>query len=216
MPNEVWYQVVAGQDKRVFIDPSGEFFATLSPYKRARLQLPDLTARDFDFMRRTVEQLAGIVLVFDLTRVLDIDSDAAWRDQENDFHFLLAALRWLRFDGKEPKREIGTTAAIAAYANSLPRIDVPILVTFTKADKLGDFTLDVPVEFARHRLPVLHGALRTHASRYHYDFCHTMLSTNTGDRPVERPMGVLLAFEWLLNPPFRWMPRMGTELRERQ
>lgn len=216
MPGEVWYQIVAGREKRVLIDPSGEFFALLDPQERARLSLPDLTPDHFVFMKRAVKQLAGIVLVFDLTHQRDANGEEPWRDQENAFHFFLAAIRWLRFDGQGPEPPMGLRAAIAAHAATLPPIDVPILVAFTKADKLASLPRRLPLEFARRQLAVLHAALCTHACRYRYDFCHTMISTSSGDRPVERPVGVLLPFEWLLSPPWSWMPRIPTRVLDRR
>ncbi len=210
MPGAVWYQIVKGPDKRVFIDPSGEFFARLSPDRRARLDLPDLTIDYFDFIRRSVQQLAGIVLVVDLTRESYEMSASPWRDQENDFRFLLPAIRWLRFERPERQPEVGITSAISTRAASLPRLDVPVIVLFTKADRLECHVNQIPLDFARRRLPTLHGSLMTHARRYRYDFCYTMVQTESGDQPVDRPCGVFLSLEWLLNPPFRWMPRLLT------
>ncbi len=207
-PGEVWYQV-AGR-RRVFVDPAGEFFTRISPLFRSRLQLPELTEADFDFIRNSVRQLAGIILTVDLTQRRDGAAETSWRDQEFDLQFLLAALRWLRFDGARRSPEISIDAAIAHRVVWLPKIDVPVLVAFTKADLLGPYTDFNPLEFAQQRLPLLHGALLTHARRYRYDFCHTMIRTADGDRPAESPCGVLLPFEWLLDPPLGWVPRMPT------
>ena len=207
MPGEVWFQTT--DNKRVFIDPSGEFFSVLMPGHRERQHLPQPNIHAFDFIRRSVRHLAGIVLVVDLTREDIGQSQPSWRNQENDFRFLLPAIRWLRFEPAVRQGQGSVVTAISKRAESLPRIDVPILVIFTKADLLGSYVHELPLDFARRHLPALDAALMTHARRYRYDFCHTMVRTSGRDQPVDRPCGVLLSFEWLLNPPFRWVPRLG-------
>lgn len=212
MPGDVWFQAIEGRRRRLFVDPSGEFFRALSPDYRRHLNLPEPTSDHFEFLRRSMQQLAGIVLVFDLTRTNGEDHAARWRDQEYDFRFLLAALRWMRFERVEQQSELGVTLTISARAAHMPRLDVPVLVAFTKADLLQSLTHEYPFDFARRRLPLLHSALSTHARRFRYDFCHTMIRTARGDVPTDRPCGVLLPFEWLLEPPFPWMPRLPTAL----
>jgi hypothetical protein len=213
-PGEVWFQPIDGAKKRVFVDPAGEFFTTLSPQRRRHFQLPEPTSRDLDFIRHAVRCLAGIVLVIDLTRMEEADARKQWTRQEYDMQFLLQALRWLRFGEQDRQEELGLALQISASAGSLPRLDVPVLVMFTKADLLVSYTNEVPREFARRELPLLHGAVRTNARRYRYDFCHTMVRGGDGDRPVALPCGVLLSLEWLLDPPLGWMPRLPARFWE--
>lgn len=209
--DEVWYQII--DDKRLFLDPSGEFFHLLSLEYRRRFGLPDLTDNDFAFVKRAVSRMAGIVLVVDLTRALDDRDFTAWRQQENDLSFVLPALRWLRGEKEARPDAIGVTTNIAQRANALPMIDKPVLVLFSKADQLTRYVNLSPLEFAKQRLPILHGALMTHARRFRYDFCHTMTRTPSGDQEVDNPCGVLLPIEWLLHDPFRWLPfRLPTRL----
>jgi GTP-binding protein EngB required for normal cell division len=205
---EVWYQVA--DDRHVFLDPSGEFFRALSLEERQRLRLGDITDDYFDFVRDAVRKLAGIVLVVDLFGGGDQLDRSGWRAQENDFTFVLPALRWLRFEKEARPPGIGVSVNIAARVQKLPKLDVPVLVLFSKADRLDTLTNQVPLDFARRNLPVLHGALLTHAKRFRFDFCHTMVRTGDGDRAVDRPCGVLLSMEWLLNDRFRWLPRLST------
>lgn len=201
---EVWYQIIDGQ--RTFLDPSGEFFNRLSAEYRQKFGLPDINEEDFRFVQRAVESLAGIILVFDLTQAVDPRDRVAWRQQENDFNFILAALRWLRWDREARPPQLGLSVNIAQRVKMLPRIDKPVLVLFSKGDQLPKFTNQVPLTFAKHRLPVLHGAVMTHARRFRYDFCHTMTRVGGEDRAVDRPCGVLLPIEWLLDERFRWLP----------
>jgi hypothetical protein len=202
-PGEVWYQVI--DDKRTFLDPSGEFFRRLSPDERQRFGLPDVTEGDFRFVQRAVRALAGVVLVVDLTHAVDPRAAAAWRRQEEDLKFVLSALRWLRWDREARPPALGVSANIAQRASALPQLDKPVLVLFSKADQLTKLTNQSPLLFAKRRLPILHGALMTHARRYRYDFCNTMIQTDKGDEAVD-PCGVLLPMEWLLDDRFRWLP----------
>lgn len=202
-PGEVWYQVI--DDKRTFLDPSGEFFRRLSPDERQRFSLPDVTDADFRFVQRAVGALAGIVLVVDLTQAVDPRHPSAWRRQEDDLKFVLSALRWLRWDKEARPAALGVSANIAQRVSALKMIDKPVLVLFSKADQLTKLTNQSALAFAKRRLPTLHGALMTHARRYRYDFCNTMVHTDKGDEAVD-PCGVLLPMEWLLFDRFRWLP----------
>lgn len=203
LPEEVWYQII--DDKRAFLDPSGEFFRRLSADERQRLGLADVTEGDFRFVQRAVGALAGIVLVVDLTSAVDPRHPSPWRRQEDDLKFVLSALRWLRWDKEARPEAIGVSTNIAQRVSKFPRIDKRVLVLFSKADQLAKFTNQSPLEFARRRLPILHGALMTHAHRFRYDFCNTMIKTDSGDQAVD-PCGVLLPMDWLLDDPFRWLP----------
>lgn len=208
-PDELWYQ---GAGKHhIFLDPSGEFFRRISPAERQRDGITeDIREEHFDFVRTAVASLAGLVLVFDLTRADEVADHSAWLQQETELHYDLAAIRWLRFDKQARPANLGLSDTIASRVANLPRLDVPVLVLFSKADRLDQYTAQPPMQFARSYLPNLHGALMTHAKRYRYDFCHTMERTGSGDRAVDRPCGVLLAMEWLLDERFRWVPRLPT------
>jgi GTP-binding protein EngB required for normal cell division len=205
---EVWYQVA--DDRHVFLDPSGEFFRALSLEERQRQRLPDVTDEYFDFVRDALKQLAGIVLVIDLFGGGQQLDRSGWSAQENDFTFILPALRWLRFDKEARPPGVGVSINIAARVQKLPQLDVPVLVLFSKADRLEELTNQEPLAFARRNLPTLHGALITHARRFRFDFCHTMTRRGDGDREVDRPCGVLLSMEWLLDRRLRWLPRVPT------
>lgn len=208
-PGEIWYQVINA--RRAFLDPSGEFFSRLSPDNRQKLSLPDVTEEDFAFVQRAVSKLAGIVLVVDLTSAIDPRSAAPWRRQEDDLKFVLSALRWLRFDRLARPDAIGMSTNIASRISTLPRIDQRVLVLFSKADQLPKYTTQSPLDFARKRLPVLHAALMTHARRFRYDFCNTMIKTDSGDQAVD-PCGVLLPMTWLLDRSFAWLPQLPTSM----
>jgi len=204
-PDEIWYQVI--DNKRGFLDPSGEFFKQLSPEERRRLMLPDVTEDSFDFVKKALRNLAGIVLVVDLTRALGPNDVSHWKRQEDDLNFVLTALRFLRHDKKKTRpEEIGFSVNMSQMVKKMPRIDKPVLVLFSKADQLTQYTNQTPFDLARRYLPTLHGALMTHAKRFRYDFCHTMIRTGQGDSEVDPPCGVLLSMEWLLRDPFRWLP----------
>ena len=208
LKGEVWYQVAS--DRHVFLDPSGEFFRSLSLEERQSLGLPDVTEEQFEFVRDGVKNLAGIVLVVDLFGGGERMDRSGWRAQEKDFTFVLPALRWLRFD-KEARREgVGVSVNIASRVQKLPRLDVPVLVLFSKADRLDTLTNQQPLAFARRNLPALHGALVSHAKEFRFDFCHTMIRGGDGDKAVDRPCGVLLSMEWLLEKRARWLPRVPT------
>lgn len=203
-PEEVWYQII--DRKRMFLDPSGEFFKRLSPDERQRLGLVDVKEEDFHFMQRAVAALAGVVLVVDLTATADQREHNAWRLQEEDLKFVLSALRWLRWDKEARPPVIGMSTNIAQRVSMFPRIDKRVLVLFSKADQLTKFTNERPLDFARRRLPTLHAALLTHAHRFRYDFCNTMIKTPSGGDQTADPCGVLLPITWLLDESFAWLP----------
>jgi GTP-binding protein EngB required for normal cell division len=209
-PGEVWFEILNTRRKLVFLDPSGEFFQKISPSERQRLRLPDITPEYFQFVRVAVKRLAGIVLVVDLTRTLDDMAESPWQNQELDLAYTLGALRWLRHDKAAAVEQLGVTSLIASRLLNLPRLDVPVLVLFSKADKLGELTNKLPSSFARNRLTTLYGAVHSHARRYRFDFVSTMHVVNGVDRQAPRPCGVLLPMEWLVSNPFRWMPSLPT------
>jgi hypothetical protein len=227
VPDEVWFQPINTRKKLVFLDPSGEFFRQISPTERQRLKIPEVTPEHFRFVRAAVEKLAGIILVVDLTKTLDELGASPWLNQEIDLDFTLGALRFLRHDSVPENENINLSTLIAARLPGLPRLDVPVLVLFSKADMLSELkieTFETPFGFARRRLPRLHASLRTHASRYHFDFVHTMRATDPSELgpdesevkavQVPRPCGVLLSMEWLLTDPFRWIPSLPTRFLE--
>jgi len=221
---EVWFQIVNTRRKLVFLDPAGEFFDRISPTTRQRLTLPDVTPDHFRFVRSAVARLAAVVLVVDLTRTFDELAASPWANQETDLDFTLGAIRFLRHDKTDEIENINLSTLIAARLPGLPRLDVPVLVLFSKADRLGELTNEAPLRFAQRRLPRLHASLRTHARRYRFDFVHTMRVPDPSElRPEEkdveavqvpRPCGVLLSMEWLLADPFRWMPSLPTRFLE--
>ena len=213
-PGEVWFEILNTARKLVFLDPSGEFFQKISPSERQRLRLPDITPEYFQFVRVAVQRLAGIVLVVDLTRTLDDMAESPWRNQEIDLDYTLAALRWLRHDKAAAVEQLGVTSLMASRLPSLRRLDVPVLVLFSKADKLGVTTNELPLSFAQHKLPTLFGSIRTHARRYRFDFVSTMQEVNGVDRQRREPCGVLLPMEWLVRGAFRWMPSLPTRFLE--
>jgi GTP-binding protein EngB required for normal cell division len=213
-PGEVWYQPLNTRRKLAFLDPSGEFFRQISPTERRRLRLPDVAPEYFDFVRGAVKRLAGIVLVIDLNNTLDDMAESPWQNQELDLDFSLSALRWLRHDKGAAVEQLGVTSLMSSRMPKLRRLDVPVLVLFSKADKLGALTNELPSSFARRNLPTLFGSLRTHASRYRFDFVSTMREQNGVDRQRREPCGVLLPMEWLVRGAFRWMPSLPTRFLE--
>ncbi len=211
-PGEVWYQPLNTRRKLVFLDPSGEFFKNISPSERKRLRLPDVSPEYFDFVRVAVQRLAGVVLVVDLTNTLDDMAEAPWQNQEHDLAYTLAALRWLRRDRKAAVEQLGVSSLIASRLQSLRRLDVPVLVLFSKADKLGELTNETPYSFAQSRLPDLFSAVLSHARHFRFDFVSTMTHDDKRDvdRQSPRPCGALLPMEWLIGGPFRWLPSLPT------
>ena len=209
-PDSVWFEVANTRRKRVFLDPSGEFFRTLSPTERQRNPMA-ISETNFDFARSAVKRLAGVVLVFDLTKTIDAFADAPWRNQEIDLDFALSAVRLMRHDKDARIEGLSVDNNIAARLPVLPRLDVPVLVLFSKADLLPDqYSNDIPIDFARTRLPHLYASLATHARRFRFDFAHTMLGEGNQARRETHPCGVLLSMEWLLSDPFRWLPSLPT------
>ncbi|HVE70302.1 MAG TPA: hypothetical protein VNI54_02960 [Thermoanaerobaculia bacterium] len=210
-PGHVWFEVANTRRKRVFLDPSGEFFRNLSPTYRQQWGLGDITEEYFDFVRSAIARLAGVILVVDLTSTVDAFNDAPWRNQEIDLDFDLAAIRWMRHDKDARIEGLSVERNIAARVPSLRKLDVPVLVLFSKADLLPDeYSYSNPLDFARNRLPHLHASLLTHARRFRFEFAHTMLGDPDHARRETRPCGVLLSMEWLLSDPFRWLPSLPT------
>jgi GTP-binding protein EngB required for normal cell division len=211
-PGEVWFQILNTRRKLAFLDPSGEFFKNISPTESRRLRRPILPEY-FDFVRVAVQHLAGIVLVIDLTRTLDDLAVSPWLSQEQDLADTLGALRWLRHDKGAKVEQLGVTSLIASRLQGLPRLDVPVLILFSKADKLETISSEIPLSFAQRRLTTLHSAVHSYARRYRFDFVSTMQHDEkiNADRQSPRPCGVLLPMEWLVGGPFRWLPSLPTQ-----
>jgi GTP-binding protein EngB required for normal cell division len=200
---DIWYQLIDG--RRVFFDPSGEFFDRFS-YRRSN-EVGGISENYFDFVRKASMTLTGVILVFDLTSMPDRNADSLWREQEEVSEFTLAALRWMRMKWVPRYEDLELRSRIGLHVERLPKLDVPVLVLFSKADQLSeesDYSRDHPLDFAREHLPDLHAALLTHTRRFRFDFAYTMVRKDGSDIPAKYPCGVLLPIEWVLHDPFRF------------
>jgi hypothetical protein len=214
VPGTVWYQLI--DHRHAFFDPSGEFFNRFSARYRKDQNLGDVDESYFDFVRTAVRKLAGIVLVFDLTNITDPTAENPWQEQESVLEYTLQVLRWLRFDKKPRDQEMELRARMGMYLekHKRKRLDVPVLVLFSKADRLVeyDYTNEHPLSFARNNLPTLHAALLTNARRFRFDYAHTMVHRGDIDYPAKYPCGVLLPIEWLIGDPFSPLRQLPTSL----
>ena len=210
-----------------FLDAPGELFEKLLPsegrIEKESLQLPKLIAK----------HLRGLVLVFDLLQFWseDVIRPAAKRQIEI-LAWVLEILRWARHQGAYP---VNTSIPLDRYITQetrtmKQRLDIPVLVLFSKADELRQQTIpehgrklrpeqEQPFFFARHCLPDLYGAVEAHADHFHFDFIHSIVSDPGNGPEVEPsapiisapPCGIQPAFDWLLDP--AWERRGGVPSR---
>jgi GTP-binding protein EngB required for normal cell division len=208
-PGTVWYQLIDG--RRVFLDPSGEFFQRFSTRYRTAQGLGDITEAQFDFVRSAVRKLAGVVLAFDLSN-REPNAGSPWAEQQAIAATTLSVIRWLRYDRRTRYKDLNLMDRMTLYLKKHPkRLDVPVLVLFSKADRLAELTNEHPLALLRRELTTLHAALLTNARKFRVDYAHTMVKGSDGiDRPAKYPCGVLLPIEWLLGGPLRRLRPLPT------
>jgi GTP-binding protein EngB required for normal cell division len=211
-PGTVWYQLIDG--RRAFLDPSGEFFQRFSPTYRRAMGLGDITETHFDFVRSAVRKLAGVVVVFDLTNPADPDADEPWAEQETIVGFTLDVIRWLRYDKRVHYKDLDLMTRMSLFLEKKKKkLDVPVLVLFSKADQLAEFTNEHPLVLLKRELSTLHAALLTNVRKFRVDYVNTMVRGDDGiDRPAKYPCGVLLPVEWLFGGSFRWLRPLPTSI----
>ncbi len=209
----------------IFIDAAGENFSGLYPGDGK-----SLTQKDLKLPELVLPRLRGLILVIELEAYWT-DDQYSKKNQIRIVTWILMLFRWLLNDGfYDPKSELSLEEYINHFVNNMKglktRLNIPVQVLFSKADKLYDLTIpgsqhplfpreDSPFFLAYHYLPGLHQALLEHTHYFRYDFVHSIV-TDTDTQEVEaaakkgeedKPCGVELSFQWLLNHPGKGSPR---------
>ncbi len=163
---------------------------------------------------RLSQKVQGLALAVDLEKQWSAANGPDPREGEEQIESLnriLAAFRWWR-SGKAPP--------VLPQHGHIPkprgRLDVPVLVLFTKADQLHRLAVpdygrpilpegEHPLLFAMHCLPDLYRGLLEHVERFHIDFAHSVvLDPTTGVVTHHPPCGVKLSFQWLFTAARGW------------
>jgi len=221
-----FYTVRVDGRKVGFVDTSGESFAQLYPDDQVG-QIKEVRKEDVGFLRLVSQNLGGLILLVDLGRLWAPQS-GDWADakQQKILVWILMLLRWLRLgDGEVPEG-----VAIRDHVDKVVRrlkkkLDVPVLVLFSKADALAGTTLpepprsswlgskgpqrtvlpsgEQPLLLAHHYLRDLSSALAEHAENYRFDFAHSLVTDpDSGAVKDHEACGVDLSLQWLLDS--RW------------
>jgi len=216
-PNTIKYlsinSTLIKTNKAAFIDAAGENFSGLYPQQGKIIAI-----KDVKLPKLVLPKLCGLILVIEL--------DAYWMNTKPNqikiVTWILTVFRWLIKDGcYDPKSPFSLRQTIYDSVNKMEgaktRLDIPVQVLFSKADKLHKFSIpgyknklyprqDSPFFLAYHHLPGLHHALLGHANYFRYDFVHSIV-TNSKSIDEEEPCGVELSFQWLLNHRGKRSPR---------
>lgn len=220
------YALTAHGRKLQFLDASGEEFRKLYPAERERENLGPLRSNDLDFLRIVSRRMRGIVLLLHLRDLwhaqTDGEGEKAKAHQVDILVWILMLLRFLRFGGAHPDGATGFQDHVDATVRRMRRrLDVPVLLLFSKADEhVGVNVPDgrhrqlFPVAedamlLAYHAVPKLFTALTIHCRHFRCDFEHALVvSPDTQSLKDDKPCGVALAREWLVDPhwehPWRW------------
>jgi hypothetical protein len=212
----IWYQQVDIDGRHyVFVDPSGEDLKFLLP-QVGGTSTKVLSSATIDptrllLLHKASKRLDALVVVVDMLRT-PASSIYPWSRQEEQLAWLLRVVRWLRADTPDDAVDfsvggkLGLISHIDDRAPRVAKIDVPVQVLFSKADRLPiETTRQRPLYYARTHLPTLHAALTSHTREFRYDFISTMHESpdRKTDIPSDRPWGVFLSFEWLLFDSYR-------------
>ncbi len=167
---------------------------------------------------RLSRKVRGIALAVDLEKQWSsaggVDSREG-REQIEILREILAALRCWR-SGEAPSVVVPHGQIARETQKPKERLDVPVLVLFTKADELHRLAVpdygrpilpegEHPLLFAMHCLPDLYRELLEHVERFHIDFTHSVvLDSTTGVVTHQPPCGVKLSFQWLFTAARGW------------
>lgn len=227
-----------------FVDAAGESFTQLYPYAlEGGDEAQEIGPEDISFLRLLSDNLRGVALLLDLQTLWHPDLQKRRVDyskQQEILAWILLLLRWLRLDGFYEPGALTFRQHVDSRAKTLrERLDVPVLVLFTKADELFGLSIggrastewmskgrgrdgrklsplgETPLLLARHRLTELYGAVRAHARNFRFDFVHSVVSDRDAGVIIEDdpPCGVDYSLGWLLDP--AWSRRYSRPLPSR-
>ncbi|KHD08234.1 hypothetical protein PN36_19370 [Candidatus Thiomargarita nelsonii] len=203
----------------IFIDASGENFSALYPGDDK-----SITQKDLKIPKLVKPKLRGLILVIELEAYWTDEADSK-KMQIKILTWILVIFRWLFNGGVYPE---DTNMSLEQYINhsvknlkgAKTRLDIPVQVLFSKADRLHGFPVhgskeqlfpkkDSPFFLAYHYLPEIHHALLKHTNYFRYDFAHSIVTDSKTEPEVleNEPCGVELSFQWLLNHPGKGSPR---------
>jgi hypothetical protein len=132
---------LAGHARKILlVNASGEDFAALYPYRRR----DKITKEDLKLPGLVKDKLRGLILMVDLKTYWELSTDD--EDKKNQIKILtwiLAVFRWLINDGAFPDN---TTLSLQDYIvarirEMKPKLNIPVLVLFSKADELHSFEI---------------------------------------------------------------------------
>lgn len=225
-----------GRRKVVFLDASGEHFASLYPELQRTGQI---RPEQIGFLDLVSKSLAGVVLLADLRRLWGgAADDQQGARQEEVLAWVLQLLRWLEHGGRhDADSAIGFQEQVNRELRTMRRrLRVPVQVLLSKADELRGLAVPAPpgegwlagatgraerrlfplgerpLLLAYHHLPVLWPALATHVKHFRIDFAHSLITDpDSGAVTEDTANGLVYSLGWLLQPSWRWLrhPRLA-------
>lgn len=220
-----------GRRKVVFVDASGEHFASLYPELQRTGQV---RPEQVGFLELVSRRLAGVVLLADLRRLWSGGGDVQGARQEEVLAWVLQLLRWLEHGGRHRvESAIPFQQQVDRELRTMRRrLRVPVQVLLSKADELRGLPVparpgegwlagaagraerrlfplgESPLLLAHHHLPVLWAALATHVKHFRIDFAHSLITDpDSGAVTEEAANGLVYSLGWLLQPWWRWLRR---------
>jgi hypothetical protein len=219
-----------GRRKVVFLDASGEHFASLYPELQRTGQI---RPEQIGFLELVSKSLAGVVLLADLRRLWGgAADDQQGARQEEVLAWVLQLLRWLEHGGAhDVDSAIGFQEQVNRELRTMRRrLRVPVQVLLSKADELRGLPVPAPpgegwlagaagrgerrlfplgerpLLLAYHHLPVLWPALATHVKHFRVDFAHSLITDpDSGAVTEDTANGLVYSLGWLLQPSWRWL-----------
>lgn len=225
-----------GRRKVVFVDASGEHFASLYPELQRTGQI---RPEQIGFLELVSKRLAGVVLLVDLRRLWGgAADDQQGARQEEVLAWVLQLLRWLEHGGRhDAESAIGFQEQVNRELRTMRRrLRVPVQLLLSKADELRGLAVPAPpgerwlagaagrgerrlfplgerpLLLAYHHLPVLWPALATHVKHFRVDFAHSLITDpDSGAVTEDTANGLVYSLGWLLQPSWRWLrhPRLA-------
>jgi hypothetical protein len=188
-------------------------------------------------LRKIVDRLGGVVLTIDMTRLwFPLDGQGrpmqivglyesmgpddwdrtwpVWAHQAQLATWFVRLLRWLRFSAPGEGAEASISLErVEQELEKAPRLDIPIQILFTKADRLGDVHVPEkfgrserairevavnPMVFANQVFPSLFDVLRQQVEYYRFDFSYVVKGIQETAAPEWKTRGVSGTMRWLL------------------
>ncbi len=221
------------KSKELVVDLSGEYFSNLyGDYSQEGTTQQDyiLDEDSFRILQNLARQLSGVILVIDLQKLWQPfrRDRPEFKEQLDISVWTLQFLRWLRSynTNNRPTQSISKQDLQFAIAKlgKRKRLDIPVLVLFSKADELVGVnipesgpacpgrelqfpTAESPFFFTHCCLNTLYSGVLAHAKFFHFDFSNAICTDiDTGIIIDGSAYGVRLNMNWLMDKSWnsRW------------